>query len=347
MLDLRSLLKQHASRLVPAGAVTGVLAASLLIGPAAIIGIGTGYNYGGSACTSADVSAAPASPQNAGTAVTLTGSSTTCSHPEYQFFLQPPGGSFVGQGWQAWNGTSTATFNWPTTGLAPGTYGIGVWARNSGSTATYEVYATATYKLLGNCIQAQLADSTGGASAPGTAVTFTASAPGCPNPSFRFWALVPGRSSWVMIQDYSSSNTFNWTGPQTSGSPEGTYQIGVWARQAGSTNSYDAYTIITHVLKKTSCDTAAISASPASPSKSAAVTVTGTAAGCTGALFQFWTRNPSGTWTILQAYSTTATATFNAATATNGQWQLGVWVKDPASSNSYDSYAIITYFVGS
>src|SRR2546425_4550358 len=106
LLDIRSLLKQHASRLVPGGAVTGVLAASFLIGPAAIIGLGIGYNYGGSACTSANIAAAPASPSDAGTAVVLTGSSTTCSNPEYQFFIRPPGGSFVGQGWQPWNGTS-------------------------------------------------------------------------------------------------------------------------------------------------------------------------------------------------------------------------------------------------
>src|SRR5712692_3949904 len=107
--SLQTLLKKQAARILPAGAVTSVLAASLFVGLPGIIGMGTGYPYAPTtACTSANVSAAPASPQAAGTAsVVLTGSSSTCGHPEYQFYTQAPGGPWaaVTASYMPWNGT--------------------------------------------------------------------------------------------------------------------------------------------------------------------------------------------------------------------------------------------------
>jgi hypothetical protein len=40
--------------------------------------------------------------------------------------------------------------------------------------------------------------------------------------------------------------SWSWS---TAGLASGTYQVGVWARQAGSTNSYDAYFIGTYTLR--------------------------------------------------------------------------------------------------
>jgi hypothetical protein len=348
--SLQTLMKKQAARLLPAGAVTAVLAGSLFVGTAGIIGLGTGYNYGVGACTSANVTAAPASPSIVGTAtVTLTGTATGCTHPEFQFYVQPPGGAFAATGaYIPWNGTNTTNFTWATAGLAPGIYGIGVWARNSGSTAAYDVFAIGTYTLTGNCNVVTIADSLN-PSAPGAAVTWTATAGGCPGAVFKWLALAPGGSAWVVIQDYPSSGTGNqykWLAGATNASTQGIYQIGVWAKQAGSASAYDTYAIATHVLLA-SCATAAISAAPASPQAAGTITVSATAAGCTGPLFEFWVLSPGGGWVSQGAFSTTATLSFDANGAARGQYRFGVWVKDPKSANTYDSYAIITFYVGS
>jgi hypothetical protein len=346
--SLQTLLKKQAARILPIGAVTGVLGFSLVLGGAGIVGAGTGYGYGGSACTSANVSAAPASPQLAGVAsVVLTGSSTTCSHPEYQFYTQTPGGPWtaVTASYMPWNGTSTATVTWNTSALPPGTYGIGVWARNSGSTAVYEAYATATFDLSGNCSTASITPSVPSPAQPGQAVTFTATAAGCASAEFRYWLTYPGGAGWIMVRDYGAS-TWNWPAGATTLSTQGTYLIGVWARAVGSPNAYDSYAYLAYVLKNTCDGGVALSASPASPSKATTVTFTAAATGCSGALYQFYELAPGGTWTSVQAFSTTATLTFNAATATNGQYMFGVWAKGPTSSKAYDSYAIITFYVG-
>ncbi len=361
--SLQTRIKTRVGRLLPAGAVGGVLAVSLFVGVPGTIGLGTGYAYpGATACTSASISAAPGSPQVVGTVVLLTASATTCTHPEFLFYLQFPGGPWLPDaGYLPWNGTSTATKSWTATGIGPGTYGIGVWARESGSTAPYEAYALSTYILGGNCTTVTITPSVASPQSPGTAVTFTASATGCPSPRFEWWALIPGQSNWLLIQNYplggsfgrGSGNTYTWIAGQTALSAQGTYQIGVWATQ-GFTHVYDAYSIITYTLSA-SCTTATISASPPSPQATGGVGFTATAPGCTGALYEFWWLPPvalqtpetvGGVWNMALRYSTANLFIFLADSAPRGVYQIGVWVKDPKSQNAYDSYAILTYYIG-
>jgi hypothetical protein len=87
----------------------------------------------------------------------------------------------------------------------------------------------------------------------GTAVVFTGVATGCGNtPMYQFWILVPGSSTWVIAQGYSTSATFNWT---TTGLPAGVYQFSVWVRDSSSSGTnttslgnYDAFVGINHTL---------------------------------------------------------------------------------------------------
>jgi hypothetical protein len=72
-------------------------------------------------------------------------------------------------------------------------------------------------------------------------VTLTATSAGCGTPEYEFWKLPPG-GSWTIIGAYPATNPFAW---DTTGLAPGPYQVGVWARQTGSTNSYDSYAIIT------------------------------------------------------------------------------------------------------
>jgi hypothetical protein len=57
--------------------------------------------------------------------------------------MSPPGGPWkVVQDW-----STTNTYNWNTTSLAPGTYNFEVWVRHSGSAGSYEATADLSFSL--------------------------------------------------------------------------------------------------------------------------------------------------------------------------------------------------------
>jgi hypothetical protein len=90
----------------------------------------------GAPCTSVTLGFNPTSPRAAGTSVQLSAAATGCPNPEYEFWVQAPGGQWTML--QGYGAGSTVT--WNTTGLAPGTYLFDVWVRQSGSTAQYEAH---------------------------------------------------------------------------------------------------------------------------------------------------------------------------------------------------------------
>jgi hypothetical protein len=201
-------------------------------------------------CTSVTNSAAPASPQLPGTSVTFTASAVGCPNPLYQFWILPPGGSWtIGQAY-----STTATFNWNTTGLPAGAYHYTVWVRDSGSAGTstnslgsFDTYSPSTAYTLTTtpCTSVTEAAAPPSTATTSSTVTFTASASGCGHPLYQFWILVPGSSTWQIAQPYSTSATFTWN---TIGLRGGTYRYTVWVRDASSagtsTNSlgsFDAY----------------------------------------------------------------------------------------------------------
>jgi hypothetical protein len=112
----------------------------------------TAYTLTAQPCTSVTDSAAPASPQASGTAITFTAIAAGCPHPLYQFWILAPGAT----SWMKVQAYSTnATFNWNTTGLPAGTYRYTVWVRdassagtNSNSLGSYDTYFPATTYTL-------------------------------------------------------------------------------------------------------------------------------------------------------------------------------------------------------
>jgi hypothetical protein len=195
---------------------------------------GTAYVLTTTACTSVTASAAPASPQLAGTPVTITASASGCPNPRYQFWTLAPGGAWtIVQPY-----SPSATFNWNTSPPA-GTYRYSVWFRDASSAAGYDTYFPGTTYVLTTTPCASVTASAAPASpqAHGTPITITASASGCPSPRYQFWILAPG-GSWTIKQAYSGTATFNWN---TTGLAAGTYHYSVWVRDASSANSYDTY----------------------------------------------------------------------------------------------------------
>ncbi len=110
------------------------------------------FNYGltTTPCGAMSASAYPATSASVGTTVTITGASSGCPNPRYEFFVLPPGGSWtLLQGYSA-----NATLTWTTAGKAAGTYRFSVWARdassagtNGSSPYTYDSFSAFDYTL--------------------------------------------------------------------------------------------------------------------------------------------------------------------------------------------------------
>ena len=303
------------------------------------VGSGTvvrSFNMNFTSCASVTASAAPPSPSSAGTVVTITASATGCTNPNplYQFWTQAPGGSWtIAQAY-----STSATFNWNTTGLAAGVYHYSVWVRDSGSSAGYDAFFPGTaYTLTTTACTGVTASA---APAPprdaGTIVTVTASASGCPNPRYEFWIMAPG-GSWTVTQAYSGSATFTWN----TTSPGGIYHYSVWARDASSAAGYDTYFPGTaYTLTTTPCTSVTASAAPASPQAAGTtVTITASASGCPSPRYEFWIQTPgSSTWTIAQAYTGSATFSWTTTGLPPGIYRYSVWVRDNSSGAAYDSF---------
>jgi len=201
---------------------------------------GAGGAYTLIGCTASTLSPAPGSFSVGGT-IAFTAGSSGCANPQYEFWVLAPGSS-----WRMAQAYSpSTTFNWNTSGLAPGTYQVVVWTRQPGSSSVeYDSGAGGNYVLTG-CATAGLTPAPGTFKS-GTAIAFTATSTGCASPEYAFWVLPPG-GSWTLKQPYSPTATFTWT---TSGLRTGAYQVAVWARQhgSGSAGGYDvgaggAYTL--------------------------------------------------------------------------------------------------------
>jgi hypothetical protein len=278
------------------------------------------------ACASAALSPTnPSAP--AGTTVALTASSTVCSNPVYEFWVGYPDGSWVmKQGF-----SPSATFNWNTAGLAPGTYFVHVWANQSGdSQATFEAFGSSTVTLTG-CATAALSPANPSVTV-GTVVAFTATSTGCPNPVYEFWVGYPN-GTYVVGRAFSATATWSW---DTTGLATGTYNIHVWANQQGAaTNTWEANGASTVTLTLPgACATASLS--PTNPSAAAGtiVALTASSTGCPNPLYEFWVGYPDGTWHLKQAFGPSATFNWNTGGLAPGTFLVHVWANQSGDSQS-------------
>jgi uncharacterized protein (DUF2141 family) len=199
--------------------------------------------YNVTTCSAVGVSVVPNSPVGIGGTVTLTVHASGCpnTNPVYHFSVLAPGATAYQM---VQDYSTTSTFTWNTTGLAPGTYRFSVWARDAGSAGAFsnsagawDVYNNNTTYTLTSCSAVSVTVSPASPKTAGTTVAVTASASGCPNanPVYHFSVLAPGATTYTMVQDYSTTATFTWN---TTGLAPGTYRFSVWARDASSSGAY-------------------------------------------------------------------------------------------------------------
>jgi hypothetical protein len=169
------------------------------------------------------------------------------------------------------------------------------------------------------------------------AITWTALAGPGALLEFKFWRYSQATGAWSVGQDYSSSNSFTWTP-----GAEGTYAVQVWARKAGSAETFEAvrstgfFNVINHPITIGSLE--ADVALP--PSKATTITWTARATGGPPPLqYQFWRYDASTSqWVLGKDYSTSNTYSWTPGTTDIGQHVLQVWVRGAGSSASFESY---------
>ncbi|MDX6255952.1 MAG: virginiamycin lyase, partial [Frankiales bacterium] len=210
-------------------------AQSLKAGLAQVISVPT--------CKSVAISTSSDSPQHVGVTFSLIGGANGCpdANPLYQFWLRSTAG--VWSVLQPFGVDNTA--QWNTTGYKPGTYLTGVWVKDANSTKQYDAYAFGTFTIdFPSCTSTNMTRDASSPQVIGATVNFTASALGCPNPLFQWWVRNP-QGVWTIVVPYAAGNTYAW---DTTGHEAGTWQIGIWAKQTGSTKSYDAFAFLTYTL---------------------------------------------------------------------------------------------------
>jgi hypothetical protein len=298
-------------------------------------------------CTSVSITPSTSSPQPVGTTVALNAVASGCpdASPLYRFYLRSP--SAV---WSIVKDFSPSnSFVWTTGTYVPGTYLIGVWAKDVKSGFTYDAFAFGTFTLQKPpCTSTNVGSDVASPQPAGTTVNFIATVTGCPTPQYQWWVNKAGVWTIVPGHDFEhSSSTFTWN---TTGLPDGTYQVGVWAKQRFSTRSYEAFAYVTFTLVvvsgTTHCQAVNVDASPPSPSlKGTSVLLTATPVSCDAAQYKWWVRDTAAHWAIVQDYPGGSTYTFSTTTRPAGTYLLGVWVRQTGSTANYEVFSFITYTV--
>ncbi|HEX2647660.1 MAG TPA: hypothetical protein VHO95_10560, partial [Candidatus Dormibacteraeota bacterium] len=275
------------------------------------------------------------SPQTPGVTVHWTASVSCTGTPQYQFWVRDPTGSWsIGQ---VWGSSNTFTWKSPAGG---GSYLVQVNVRNAGANDDPNGdNNTAVSYFLSSCDTPTLTTSAGSPYVSGSGpVQLTAGGQCGGGTQYQFYYKDPN-TGWHLISAYGSSNTALWNADYAAGN----YLLEVDLRPVGSTASWVTYLDISFTL--TGCGVPTLTSDLASP-QAAGMTVHWTATvACTGtAQYQFWVRNPSGGWSIVQAWSSSNTFTWTSP-ATPGTYLVQVNVRNAGANEdpNGDNNTAVTY----
>lgn len=185
--------------------------------------------------------------------------------------------------------------------------------------------------------------------AAGTQVSFTASVVGGTQTyEYQFWLKDTG-GVYTLVQPYSVTNAWNWN---TSGLPAGSYSVTVQAKAAGTSpiNGFEAEKTISFTIAPAAVQTMDVSVSPATqvvagtPLSISAVNVSG---GNGSYLYQFWLKNPGGSYSLSQAYSASSSRNLDTTGFIPGVYSMAVQVKSTGSisPNGYDLEKIVQFII--
>jgi hypothetical protein len=204
--------------------------------------------------TAVSLGASKASPQKVGTALTFTAAASGAggAGAEYQFLLAKGGGPPL----------VVKEYAEPGNTWSPGvgdmdvadSYLVQVNARNVGSIAPFEKYATKTYVMMANAPVKSVTLSADKPSPQDLAtigtVTFTAAAtPGVPGAplEYQFWLYTTASGIYTAVGDvtsgYSAAKIWHWT-PTV----KDNYKVMVYARTVGGTVAYEKLKVLFYTV---------------------------------------------------------------------------------------------------
>ncbi len=284
------------------------------------------------------LTATPATPQLAGAAVsfTATGGGGTGSY-QYQFRI------LEGSTWSvAQSYGSSNIFVWDTAGKSAGSYRVEVQIRNAGSTAAVEGTSYIDYTLtLPPKLTVSLAATPASPQVTGTPVSFTATASNGTG-SYQYAFQILNGAVWETVQPYGSSDTWAW---DTAGKAAGTYSIRTLARNDGSSAEFESTAQLSYVLSPLPKPAVSLSATPASPQAAGTqVTFTATGSGGTGS-YEYAFQILDGTWKTAQAYSTSATWTWDTTGLPIASYSVRALIRNQGSGADSEDTASLAYSI--
>jgi hypothetical protein len=240
----------------------------------------------------------------------------------------------------------TATYQWTPAAEDVGSYAVMVHMRSAGAPVAYETYAvTAPFAISTPIVITGLAANRTLPSAPGTSVTWTATATGGVAPlQYRFFRYNYGTASWGMVQDYSATATYQWT---PAAEDAGSYAMMVHMRNAGATVAYETYAVTTPFTISTPIVITSLAADRTFPS-APGTTITWTAAATGGVAplqYRFFRYNyGTASWSMVQDYSATATCVWTPGAGDAGSYAMMVHMRSAGAPVAYEAYLVGTPF---
>ena len=277
-------------------------------------------------------------PKPAGTPVrwkaTVAGASVA---PMFKFWIYDGASWALGQDWSA-----ADTWSWipPTAG----NYLVQVWVRNPGSSAPFDAWlgngpyvVTAPTALIFPA-NSLLSDRVFPVPAR-TPVLWTARAIGGTGP-YTYKFFVYNGSTWSVGQDWSTANTWTWVPPLS-----GTYFVQVWARNADSSSTYDAWRGSEPVTVGASTPLSVkMTTAPMTPLfvRGPAVFKVNAIGGTGPYSYQFWIHD-GVKWRVGQSFGSSDSFKWTPPIA--GTYSVQAWVRNASSFLAYDAWAGTTVTV--
>lgn len=239
--------------------------------------------------------------------------------------------------------SSNNTYTWfPNQGV----HAVQVWVRSSGSTETWEDWAS-TGLFTVAVSPARITSLTANRAfpvSPNVATVWTATGTGGSGPlEYQFWEFNKSSGVWSVLQAWSPSRQVTWTPgvPNT-----GQHALQVWVRTQGSGISYEDWRG-TDWFMVTNSTSLVLNASLNLNNYSVqdgCVLYTALAGGPGVWEYQFWTHsNSDPAWTLRQGYSS-AYNTFNFCPAA-GTHAVQVWIRQAGSNALWERWEGTGYFV--
>ncbi len=179
----------------------------------------------------------------------------------------------------------------------------------------------------------------------GKVISFTAAASGsCGSYLYRFVVKNPALPRWTSAQAYSRNPVWTWN---TEGIETGTYEIQVWARNAGSVAAYEAYRSVDYTIYASANDVMLATDKISPQPRGAVISWTAAAAGGSGTYeyrYCYWDPKTK-TWSVAQPYSSNPSWKWNTAGIDTGTYEIQVWARNSGSTAAYEAYRSVDYTI--